>query len=144
VAAGGPSADGCAGVAGERGCGAPAVAHVKTFVRVLSPQRPAPATDSSWRDPVGQALELVPEVDPTALEAGDTLRVRLLGAGGTPEPDATVTLMGAGAPPAGLVARTDVQGRAAFRLAAGGRWRVRAAPARDGHRHAATLTGTAR
>jgi uncharacterized GH25 family protein len=47
--------------------------HAKTIVRVG-----ALADDRSWREPVGQRLEIVPESDPTALRAGDKLLVRVL------------------------------------------------------------------
>jgi uncharacterized GH25 family protein len=101
---------------------------------------------------VGQALELVPEVDPTALRAGDTLRVRLLGAGGVPEAGAPVALVRPGAAPGGLAARTDALGRAAFRVPAAGPWMVRAAGRPPSGRGgaplaaplAATLSGVAR
>ena len=127
------------------------VKHAKAVVRVSSPQRPAPAADSSWREAAGQALELVPDVDPTALRPGDTLRVRLLGAGGTPVPYTGVGLVGAGTRPAGVLARTDAAGRAAFRLPGGGRWMVRATvlrpaaePDLDWESDFTTLTGATR
>jgi hypothetical protein len=124
--------------------------HAKAVVRVTSPQRPAPAADSSWREPVGAALELVPDVDPTALRAGDTLRVRLVRAG-APVPFTAVGLVGGGAPARGRVARTDADGRAAFPVVRGGRWLVRAtvlrrsaSPALDWESDFATLTGATR
>ena len=64
--------------------------HVKTFVRVG-----APADDRAWAEPVGSALELVPERDPTALRAGDELVVRLL-RNGAPAAGVTVGLLRAG------------------------------------------------
>jgi len=125
--------------------------HAKAVVRAASPQRPAPAADSSWRTPVGQALELVPDVDPTALRPGDTLRVRLLGAGGAPVPFAAVGFVGAGTRPPGTLARTDAAGRVAFRLPVGGRWMLRAtvirrasSPTLDWESDFATLTGATR
>ncbi len=127
------------------------VKHAKAVVRVASPQRPVPAADSSWREPAGQALELVPDVDPTALRAGDTLRVRLLGAGGAPVPFAAAGFVGAGARAAGALARTDAAGRVAFRVPAAGRWMVRAtvlrraaSPDLDWESDFATLTGATR
>lgn len=48
--------------------------HAKTFVRVGAP----PPDDGAWREPVGMALELVPESDPTALAPGATLALVLL------------------------------------------------------------------
>jgi hypothetical protein len=125
--------------------------HAKAVVRASSPQRPAPATDSSWSEPVGQSLELVPEGDPTALRPGSVLRVRLLGAGGVPVPLTLVSLVGAGVRAGGLSARTDATGRAAFRLPSAGRWMVRATvlrraagPELDWESEFATLTGTTR
>lgn len=123
--------------------------HAKAIVRVASPQRPAPAADSSWREPVGAALELVPDVDPTALRAGDTLRVRLLRAG-APAPFASVGFAGpaAGRPQLG---RTDAAGRASFHLPRPGRWLLRATalrraatPELDWESEFATMTGSAR
>lgn len=64
--------------------------HVKTFVRVG-----AVGDDRSWAEPVGSALELVPERDPTVLTAGDQLVVRLL-RNGTPAAGVTVGLLRAG------------------------------------------------
>jgi len=52
------------------------VKHAKTFFATGSP-----ASDPSWREPVGLTLEIVPESDPGALHAGDTLRVRVLRSG---------------------------------------------------------------
>jgi hypothetical protein len=90
--------------------------HATTFVRVGAPD----ASDTTWRVPLGAALEIVPERDPTALRAGDTLAVRVLRAG---------------APAAGFVvgarregettpafARTDAAGRALIPLPRAGRW----------------------
>ena len=48
--------------------------HAKTFVRVGAP---APV-ESSWREPVGMGLELVPESDPTAPATGAALALVLL------------------------------------------------------------------
>ena len=125
--------------------------HAKAVVRVTSPQRPAPPADSSWGVPAGQALELVPEVDPTALRPGDVLRVRVLGPGGAPVPSVAVGLVGAGTRGTGLVARTGADGRAEFRLPGAGRWMLRATvlrraagPDLDWESDFATLTGATR
>lgn len=127
------------------------IEHAKAVVRVASPQRPAPAADSSWQAPVGQRLEFVADVDPTALRPGDTLRVRLVGVGGAPVPFTTVGFVGAGRRPAGTRVRTDAAGRVAFRLPAGGRWMLRATVLRrasssalDWESDFATLTGATR
>jgi uncharacterized GH25 family protein len=64
----------------------------KTYVRVGQP-----ASDASWSTPVGLALELVPELDPTRLVRGDTLRLRLLRQG-RPLPKASVGAPARGSP----------------------------------------------
>lgn len=123
--------------------------HAKAVVRVTSPQRPAPAADSSWREPLGAALELVPAVDPTAVRPGGVLLVRLLAAG-QPVPFTAVGFTG---PAAGRdqLLRTDATGRVAFPVPRGGRWMARAAvlrhspsPALDWESDFATLTGATR
>ena len=93
------------------------VKHAKTFVRVMGPR------DSSWAAPVGLALEIVPETDPTALRAGDTLRVRIL-RGGAPAAGVGIGLVIEGGPPSLLTA--DAEGRAALVLSRQGRSLVRA------------------
>lgn len=123
--------------------------HAKAVVRVTSPQRPAPAADSAWREPLGAALEIVPAVDPTAVRPGGVLLVRLLAAG-QPVPFAAVGFAG---PAAGRdqLGRTDAGGRAAFPVPRGGRWLVRATVLRrsaasgfDWESDFATLTGATR
>ena len=123
--------------------------HAKAVVRVTSPQRPAPAADSTWREPLGTALELVPAVDPTAVRPGGVLLVRLLAAG-QPRP---FTAIGFTGPAAGRdqLLRTDADGRVAFPVPQGGRWMVRAvvlrrsaSPALDWESDFATLTGATR
>ena len=47
--------------------------HTKAFIRVGRPK-----ADRSWSEPVGMALEIVPEKDPTTLRAGDEFPVRVL------------------------------------------------------------------
>lgn len=97
--------------------------HAKTVVRVASPQRALPPGDASWRAPTQQALELVPDADPTALRAGDRLRVRLL-ARGAAVPHHPLGVLGGGGARATLV-RTDAAGRATIALPSAGRWLVR-------------------
>jgi uncharacterized GH25 family protein len=127
--------------------------HAKSVVRVASPQRALPPDDSSWRAPTGQALELVPDADPTALRAGDRLRVRLL-AGGAAVPFHAVGVVGGGTHGAhgahgaqGTLVRTDAAGRATVPLPRAGRWLLRATllrragdPALDWESDFATLT----
>jgi uncharacterized GH25 family protein len=94
--------------------------YTKTFVQVGN----SPTQDASWFRPVGQALELVPNSDPTMLRVGATL---------------TVTLLRNGAPLAGLaigaaaegeqigtLRTTDANGSATFTLIRPGRWMLRA------------------
>ena len=104
--------------------------HAKTVVRVASPLRPYPGADASWGEPTGQALELVPERDPTTLHPGDTLRVRLLRAG-LPVPFHPVGVVGGGTA-RGRLARTDAVGRAAVVLPRAGRWLLRTTVLRRG------------
>lgn len=54
------------------------VKHAKTFVRVGES-----VSDQSWVQPVGMALEIVPEKNPTTLRPGDDFPVRVL-KGGAP------------------------------------------------------------
>jgi uncharacterized GH25 family protein len=75
--------------------------------------------DVSWREPVGLALEIVPEQDPAALTAGGTLTVRVLKKGA---PLAGFPLRAARAGDAGVAKRTDAEGRATFRIDAAGPW----------------------
>ena len=89
--------------------------HAKTFVRVG--QR---VGDESWRDPVGMALELVPDADPSGLRAGQPFGLRLLKDG---QPLAGVAVA---ADPGGRDARTfkttDADGRVRFEPAHAGRY----------------------
>ena len=89
----------------------------KTFVRV------GEAADGSWAEPVGLALELVPEADPTRLRVGDTLGLRLL-LDGRPLADFAVGAAPA-APGKPLLLRTDGQGRVSVPLGLGGPWMLR-------------------
>lgn len=87
----------------------------KTFVRVGSG-----AGDTSWRDPVGAALEIVPEQDPTGLRAGDVFRVRVLHDG------RGLAGFSVGAATSGMseatLRTTDGDGRVAFTLDRPGPW----------------------
>ncbi len=93
--------------------------HQKTFVRVGEP----PANDQSWKEPVGVALEIVPEQDPTAAKAGGKFSVLVL-KGGKAFPDFPLTAVAAGEKE-GETVRTDKEGRATFELGKQGRWLLR-------------------
>jgi uncharacterized GH25 family protein len=97
--------------------------HAKTFVRVGQP-----AGDRSWGEPVGLALEIVPEKDPTALRPGEDLPLRVL-LQGKPVPSFSVALVRQGEAH-GLLKTTDAQGRVAFPIAKAGRWLLRATDVR--------------
>jgi uncharacterized GH25 family protein len=114
--------------------------HARTFVQVGEPGQ-----DSSWKEPVGMAFEIVPEQDPTALLSDDRLTVGLL-KNGKPLADFPVGLVAAGAK-TGSIQRTDAQGRASFRLDRAGWWLLRAThiersskPGLDWESHFTTLT----
>jgi uncharacterized GH25 family protein len=97
--------------------------HAKTYVRVGEP-----AGDHSWAEPVGMALEIVPEKDPTALRPGDELPVRLL-RDGAPLASFAVGLVHQG-DAHGVLKTTDDQGRATFPIGQAGRWLLRATEVR--------------
>ena len=79
--------------------------HQKTFVRVGQP----PANEKSWQEPVGLALEIVPEQDPTALRPGDEFAVRVL-KNGKPFSDFPLNAV-AGGETKGETRKTDASGR---------------------------------
>jgi uncharacterized GH25 family protein len=90
----------------------------KTFIRV------GDAGDESWREPVGAALEMVPESDPTALRVGDSFTVRLLWQG---KPFAGLAVGAVGAAPAkAALQTTDDAGRVSFVFDRPGPWLLRA------------------
>jgi uncharacterized GH25 family protein len=91
----------------------------KSFVRVGDAAAGAPA---SWSEPVGLAVEIVPEVDPTALVAGSKFPVRLL-RGGAAMAGQPVVAEAAGGKP--LLAHTDKDGRVAFVLDREGPWLIK-------------------
>lgn len=92
--------------------------HAKAFVRVGDG-----AGDRSWAEPSGQALDLVPESDPTALKAGDTLTVRLLREG-KPVTGHPVAAVAGGRTDATLKTTGD-DGRVTFTLDRPGPWMLR-------------------
>lgn len=94
------------------------VKNAKTFVRVGEP----PADDRSWAEPLGLALEIIPERDPTSLKEGDALPVRVL-RGGKPLPGFALGYVSAGETRE-HVAVTDAEGRATAKLDATGVWLV--------------------
>jgi uncharacterized GH25 family protein len=92
--------------------------HPKTFVRVGDPK-----ADRSWAEPVGMALEIVPEKDPTTLHEGDEIVVRVL-KNGAPYPDFSLNAVAAGETK-GETRRTDSAGRVTFLLNKQGLWLLR-------------------
>lgn len=95
--------------------------HAMTFVRI-APRKSDSAwiADKSWTRPLGLALELVPERDPTALRGGDTLVVRVLRRG-VPVPGFSVGAIREGRTKA-IFFHTDTAGRARVVVDADGRW----------------------
>lgn len=79
-------------------------------------------------EPVGHALEIIPEMNPSALKAGDSLTVRVLFKG-KPLVDAQVSATYAGAEMKGhdypVSARTDADGKATLKLDRPGLWYAR-------------------
>lgn len=116
------------------------IKHPKTFVRVGAPEG-----DRSWAEPVGQELEIIPEKDPTGLQVGDELPVRIL-KGGAPHKDFAVNAVAAGETQ-GKTLKTDTEGRVVFRFDKAGQWLLRgtdvrksAKPETDWESDFATLT----
>lgn len=97
--------------------------HAKAYLRVGQPQE-----DRSWAEPVGMALEIVPEKDPTSLRPGEELPVRVLRQG-QPLPSFAVNLARQG-DRRGTLKTTDGQGRVTFPIAKAGRWLLRATEVR--------------
>lgn len=92
--------------------------HPKTFARSGDPK-----TDRSWADPVGMALEIVPEKDPTTLREGDEFSVRVL-KNGVPYPEFSLNAVAAGETK-GETRKTDSSGRVVFQLNKAGPWLLR-------------------
>ena len=95
--------------------------HAMTFVRI-APARSDSVwiADKSWTRPLGLALEIVPERDPTALRAGDTLIVRVL-RHGAPVAGFSVGAIREGRSKATFF-HTNAAGRASVIVDADGRW----------------------
>lgn len=97
--------------------------HAMTFFQVAPALREPGAharADSSWAQPMGLGLELVPERDPTQLAHGDTLMVRVL-LHGAPLPGFSVGLLRENREKI-VFSKTDASGRAAVVFDAAGRW----------------------
>ena len=103
--------------------------HAKTFVRVGRPK-----ADRSWSEPVGMALEIVPEKDPTTLRAGDDFPVRVLREG-TALADFSLGIVREGKTNRSF-RKTDSAGRAVFKVARAGKWLLRGTELRSSHRPA--------
>ena len=101
--------------------------HAKTFVRVGRPKG-----DRSWSEPVGMALEIVPEKDPTTLRAGDEFPVRVF-KNGTPLIDFSLGIMREGRTNRAFK-KTDAAGRAVFKLARAGKWLLRGTELRSSNK----------
>lgn len=89
--------------------------HPKTFVKVGEPKN-----DTTWKEPVGLFLEIIPETDPTALRVGDEFPVRVI-RGGAPFAGFALHAVTAG-DKEGEGQKTDAAGRATFKLNKAGRW----------------------
>lgn len=92
--------------------------HAKTFVRVGRPR-----SDGSWAEPVGIALEVVPEKDPTTLRAGDDFPVRVL-RNGSPLADFALGIVREGNTNRAFK-NTDATGRVVFKVVRAGKWLLR-------------------
>ena len=92
--------------------------HAKTFVRVGETPE-----DRSWAEPIGAALEIVPESDPMTLREGGILPVRVL-KDGAPLKNFALSAVGEG-DTKGEIRRTDAAGRVSFRINKAGPWMVR-------------------
>lgn len=119
--------------------GSPAVqeSYVKLAKAYLRRGREA---DASWRAPVGLALELVPEADPTTLRRGDRLSVVLLWQG---KPLAGLSVSAARGGAARTAAgKTAADGRFTVDLDQAGPWMLRATRVVAGPGGAAQWEGT--
>jgi uncharacterized GH25 family protein len=103
--------------------------HAKTFVRVGRPK-----ADRSWSEPVGIPLEIIPEIDPTALRAGDDFPVRVF-RNGAPLADFSLGIVREGKTNSSFK-KTDAAGRAVFRLPRAGKWLLRGTELRSSQKPA--------
>lgn len=97
--------------------------HAKAFFRV------GKADDESWKTPVGQALELVPLVDPTRASVVEDFTVQLLRAGQPLANFPVVAIIGSKTP--NIFVTTDAEGKASFKLTRQGRWLLTATEVRE-------------
>jgi len=89
--------------------------HATSYVRVGGA-----GPDSSWKSAMGLGLEIVPERNPTAITAGETLPVRVL-LNGSPLAGFSIGARHEGRSRSAFVT-TDNSGRATIALRAKGRW----------------------
>ena len=90
------------------------VKHAKTFVSVGDA-----SADNSWSEPVGMALEIVPEKNPATLRAGDDFSVRVI-RNGEAFADFSIGMICEGNAKTSFQ-KTDAAGRVTFPLARSGK-----------------------
>lgn len=96
------------------------VERLKTFVRVGQPA----SDDRGWAKIEGEAFDIVPDVDPTAVHQGELFAVRVV-SGRRPVPHTVVSFASQDQTREHVVA-TDEDGKASATLDAAGNWLVRA------------------
>jgi hypothetical protein len=101
--------------------------HAKTFVRTGAS---APG-DSSWREPVGMELELVPESDPTSLATATEFSLFLLKDGRPLAGLPVAAERGVGDARQRSFATSDAAGRVTFRIDRPGPWLFAATELRE-------------
>jgi uncharacterized GH25 family protein len=97
--------------------------HTKAFFRV------GKAEDESWKTPVGQALEIVPLTDPTRSTVADDFNLQVLRDGQPLSDFPVVAILDSRTPR--VFGRTDMEGKAMFRLERPGRWLFAATVVRE-------------
>lgn len=95
--------------------------HAKTFVRVGEGDE----ADATCVRPVGFAVELIPQSDPTALSVGDELVVKAV-RGGDDELESFAVGVVCGETGESVLVRTNESGKVAFTISSPGWWLVRA------------------
>lgn len=95
--------------------------HAKTFVRVGDGDE----ADATCVRPVGFAVELIPQTDPTALSVGDELVVKAV-RGGDDELESFAVGFVCGETGDVELVRTNESGKVAFTISSAGWWMVRA------------------